>query len=314
MNETPFIYLAPLEGCTEFVFRNIFSKHFYGLDAAIAPFVSLNHHAISEKNRKWDIPHNDLQGMKTIPQFMGRNVKSFYQLVEWLKNKGYDEINWNLGCPSKRVVKKGRGSGQLQYPDEIKQFLDEVLPNIDIGLSIKTRLGFENPDECFKLFELYNQYPIKEIVLHPRLGKQMYSGEVNLDYFEECLRLSKNELVYNGDIKTANDFEMIRKRFPSVKRFMIGRGLIKDPFLAEKIKGLIDPEAAFDKDRFINFHEELFDSLDQIFWNKHELMGKMKEYWLSFSYLFNDRNTVSKYVVRSKDIEELYSRIKEILK
>jgi len=313
VSETPFIYLAPLEGSTEFVFRNIFSKHFHSIDAAIAPFVSLNHHAISEKIRKWDIPETHLQGMKTVPQFMGRNVKSFYQLVEWVKNKGYDEINWNLGCPSKRVVKKGRGSGQLQYPDEIKQFLDEVLPNIDIGFSIKTRLGFENPDECFKLFELYNQYPLKEIILHPRLGKQMYSGEVNLDYFEECLRLSKNELVYNGDIKTANDFEMIRKRFPSVKRFMIGRGLLKDPFLAEKIKGLIDPEAAFNKDRFINFHNDLFEALDQIFWNKHELMGKMKEYWLSFSYLFNDRNAVSKYVVRSKDIKELKFRINEIL-
>lgn len=305
--------MAPLEGCTEIEFRNVFAKHFKGVDATIAPFVSLNHHNINEKVRKWNIPNIEIQGMKTIPQFLGRNVQDFYHLAEWVKYKGYDEINWNLGCPSKRVVKKGRGSGQLQYPDEIKEFLDKVLPNIDIGFSIKTRLGFSNPDECFQLIELFNQYHLKEIAIHPRIGKQMYSGEVSLDHFEECLRLSKNELVYNGDIKTVEDFEMIKNRFPSVKKFMIGRGLLKDPFLAEKIKGIIDPKAELDKSRFVNFHNELFESLDQIFWNKHELMGKMKEYWLSFSHLFEDRDTVSKYVVRSKDMEEFRARTKEIL-
>ena len=313
MNQNPFIYLAPLEGCTEIEFRNVFAKHFDGVDATIAPFVSLNHHNINEKVRKWNVPNVELQGMKTTPQFMGRNVKDFYHLAQWVKYKGYDEINWNLGCPSKRVVKKGRGSGQLKFPDEIKEFLDEVLPNIDIKFSIKTRLGFENPEECFQLIELYNQYPLSEIILHPRIGKQMYTGEVNLDYFEECLRLSKNELVYNGDIKTVEGFEMIKSRFPSVKRFMIGRGLLKDPFLAEKIKGIIDPQAAFDKARFINFYEELLEVFDHKFWNKHELMGKMKEYWLSFSYLFDDRNEVSKYVIRSKDMDEFRLRVKEIL-
>lgn len=313
MNVTPYIYLAPLEGCTEIEFRNVFAKHFGGIDASIAPFVSLNHHNINEKVRKWNIPNADAQGMKTIPQFLGRNVQDFYHLAAWVKYKGYDEINWNLGCPSKRVVKKGRGSGQLQYPDEIKDFLDEVLPNIDIQFSIKTRIGFSEPDEIFQLIELFNQYPIKEITIHPRIGTQMYSGEVSLDHFEKCLSLSKNELVYNGDINTVEDFEMIRKRFPSVKRFMIGRGLLKDPFLAEKIKGFIDPKATFDKSRFINFHNELFAELDDIFWNKHELMGKMKEYWLSFSYLFEDRNTVSKYIVRSKNMDEFRSRTQEIL-
>lgn len=313
MSETPFIYLAPLEGCTEIEFRNVFAKHFGGIDATIAPFVSLNHHNINEKVRKWNIPQSDLQGMKTIPQFLGRNVQDIFHLAEWVKCKGYDEINWNLGCPSKRVVKKGRGSGQLQYPDQIKEFLDEVLPNIDIQFSIKTRLGFNDPDEIFQLIELFNQYPLKEVTIHPRIGKQMYSGEVSLDHFEECIKLSTNELVYNGDIKTVEDFKMIKTRFPSVKRFMIGRGLLKDPFLAEKIKNVIDPKADFNKARFINFYAELFEVFDQLFWNKNELMGKMKEYWLSFSYLFEDRNTVSKYIVRSKDMEEFRSRVKEIL-
>ncbi len=313
MSEAPFIYLAPLEGCTEIEFRNVFAKHFGGVDATIAPFISLNHHGINEKVRKWNVPNIEMQGMKTIPQFLGRNVQDFYHLVQWVKQKGYDEINWNLGCPSKRVIKKGRGSGQLKFPDEIKQFLDEVLPNIDIKFSIKTRLGFENPEECFQLFELFNQYPLSEIILHSRIGKQMYTSEVNLDYFEECLRLSKNELVYNGDIIRTDDFKMLKDRFPSVKRFMIGRGLLKDPFLAEKIKGIIEPQSAFDKARFINFYEELFEVFDHKFWNKHELMGKMKEYWLSFSYLFENRDEVSKYVIRSKDMEEFKARTEEVL-
>lgn len=313
MAETPFIYFAPLEGVTEIDFRNIFAKYFTGVDAAIAPFVTLNRHDINEKIRGWNIPSIKHQKMITIPQFMGRNFNDFDHLAKWVKHKGYDEINWNLGCPVKRVIRKGRGCGQLKYPDEIRQFLDIVLPKYDIKFSIKTRLGLSDPDECFKLIELYNDYPLSEIILHPRIGAQLYSGEVNLDYFEECLKISKNELVYNGDIRTLKDFENIQNRFPSVKKIMLGRGLLRDPFLAEKIKGLTDPTAKFDKARFNAFHHELFNTLEAKFWNKKELLGKMKEYWLSFSYLFDDRNTVSKFIVRSQSLEEFKSRVLETI-
>ena len=313
MSKIPFIYMAPLEGVTEIEFRNIFIKHFHGVDAAIAPFVSLNHHDSNEKRRRWNIPHSDIQGMKTIPQFMGRNIKDFFHLIQWIKDRGYSEINWNLGCPMKRVVRKGRGSGQLKYPEQIKFFLDEVLNKADIDFSIKTRLGLNDPDECFQLIELYNQYPLKEVILHPRIGIQIYSGDVKLDYFEECLRLSKNELVYNGDINTAADFNKIKSLFPSVNRFMLGRGLLRDPFLAEKIKGLINPQSTLDKIRFIKYHEELHSTFDDKLWNKEEFLGKMKEYWRSFSYLFEDRNEVVKYIVRSKDMDEFLNRVDEVV-
>jgi tRNA-dihydrouridine synthase B len=313
MAEKPFIYLAPLEGVTEIDYRNIYAKYFEGVDAAIAPFVTLNRHDINEKIRGWNIPSTEHQKMITIPQFMGRNLNDFDHLAKWVKHKGYDEINWNLGCPVKRVVRKGRGCGQLKHPDEIRQFLDVILPKYDLKFSIKTRLGLSDPDECFKLIELYNDYPLSEIILHPRIGAQLYSGEVKLDYFEECLKISKNELVYNGDIRTIEDFENIRKRFPSVKKFMLGRGLLRDPFLAEKIKGLTDPNAEFDKARFSAFHHDLFTTLETKFWNKKELLGKMKEYWLSFSYLFEDRNTVSKYIVRSQDLAEFNARVLETI-
>ena len=313
MAEKPFIYLAPLEGVTEIDYRNIYAKYFGGVDAAVAPFVTLNRHDINEKIRGWNIPSIEHQKMITIPQFMGRNYNDFDHLAKWVKHKGYGEINWNLGCPVKRVVRKGRGCGQLKQPDEIRQFLDVILPKYDLKFSIKTRLGLSDPDECFKLIELYNDYPLSEIILHPRIGVQLYSGEVNLDYFEECLKISKNELVYNGDIRTIEDFKNIRKRFPSVKKFMLGRGLLRDPFLAEKIKGLTDPKTEFDKARFSAFHHDLFTTLESKFWNKKELLGKMKEYWLSFSYLFEDRNTVSKYIVRSQDLVEFKARVHETI-
>jgi len=313
MAEKPFIYLAPLEGVTEIDFRNIFAKYLGGVDAAVAPFVTLNRFDINEKIKGWNIPSVEHQKMITIPQFMGRNFNDFDHLAKWVKHKGYDEINWNLGCPVKRVVRKGRGCGQLKYPDEIRQFLDVILPKYDLKFSIKTRLGLSNPDECFKLFELYNDYPLSEIILHPRIGTQLYSGEVNLDYFEECLKISKNELVYNGDIRSPENFKSIQKRFPTVKKIMLGRGLLRDPFLAEKIKGLNDSEKSFDKSRFMAFHNELFITLENKFWNKKELLGKMKEYWLSFSYLFDDRNSVSKYIVRSQTLEEFHARVEETI-
>ena len=313
VNNHPFIYLAPLEGCTEIEFRNVFAVHFKGVDAAIAPFVSLMHHNADEKRRSWGIPRLSEQKMNTIPQFMGRNIKDFNHLYEWIKFMGYDELNWNLGCPSKRVVRRGRGCGMLQFPDEIRFFLDGVFNHPDIQFSIKTRLGLQNPDECFQLIGIYNQYPLKELILHPRIGTQMYSGEVMHKYFEECLRLSKNKIVYNGDINTLSDYHKIKTMYPAVDRIMIGRGLIKDPFLAEKIKGILPVDCDFDKSRFLAFYEDLFQVFKQKFNNTDELLGKMKDYWRYFSHLFKDRNEVFKYISRSKDLSGFHSRIYEII-
>lgn len=313
VNYTSFIYLAPLEGLTEIEFRNVFTKHFGGIDAAIAPFVSLMNHEATDKRRSWDIPIVDDQLMKTVPQFMGRNIKDFHHLAQWIVDKGYNEINWNLGCPVKRVVRRGRGCGQLKQPDEIKYFLDEVFRNQQIGFSIKTRLGLDNPDEIYKLIEIYNQYPLTELILHPRIGKQLYSGEIMFDYLDDCVSLSKNKFVYSGDIKTVSDFKIITEKFPSIKRIMIGRGLLKDPFLAEKIKGIRPINAPPDFKRLLNYLEELYIVFDAKFWNKIELLGKMKNYWQFLSFLFDDRNRVFKYIVHSKDMKEYHQRIREIL-
>ncbi len=314
MNKVPFIYLAPLEGCTEIEFRNVFTKHFGGVDAAVAPFVSLMHHDADEKRRSWDIPHASEQRMITIPQFMGRNIKDFNHLYAWIKYMGYDELNWNLGCPSKRVVRRGRGCGMLKFPDEIRFFLDGVFNHADIKFSIKTRLGLESPDEFYQLFEIYNQYPIKEIILHPRIGSQMYRGEVRHDYFKECLKLSKNELVYNGDINSVADFNQIREMYPAIKKIMIGRGLLKDPFLAEKINGGFSIVMAFDRDRFFAFHQELYQVFEGKFRDKSEILGKMKDYWRYFSYQFDERNEVFKFIARSKDISAFHLRVVQTLK
>jgi tRNA-dihydrouridine synthase len=312
VNNQPIIYLAPLKNSTEINFRNIFAKHFQGIDITIDPFVSLNAADSTDKVRKWNIPNVNKQLMNVIPQFLGRNLKDFYHFVKWIKYHGYTELNWNLGCPVSKIVKKGRGCGQLEKPDEIKAFLDDIFSNIDIGFSIKTRLGMHDPEECFKLIEIYNQYPLKELIIHPRIGKQLYSGDIQLDYFEELLRLSKNELVYNGDIKTKEDFKNISTRFPSVKKFMLGRGILKDPFLAERIKGIYTDDKS-DMKRFIPFYQDLFKIFQEIFRDEDKLAGKMKEYWRSFAYMFEDRNAVAKYVLRSQSLKEFNDRVDNIL-
>ncbi len=312
MNHDVILYLAPLKGTTEIIFRNIYAKYFQGIDIAIATFVPLNHHKSKEKVRKWDIPPASKQKIKTIPQFLGRNLKDLAHLIKWIQYYGYDELNWNLGCPVSKIVKKGRGCGQLEKPQEIEDFLDAIFDNFEIKLSIKTRLGMSHPDEVFKLIEIYNKYPLKELIVHPRIGKQLYSGSVYYDYFEEVLKLSKNPMVYNGDIKTREDFLKIRERFPKVKKIMIGRGVLKDPFLPEKIKGIYT-ETIPDFYRFKAFHDELSSTLQPIFREEDEFVGKMKEYWRSFAYLFEDRNATFKYVARSKNQKEFESRVEEVL-
>ncbi|MBP1762518.1 MAG: tRNA-dihydrouridine synthase, partial [Firmicutes bacterium] len=151
-------------------------------------------------------------------------------------------------------------------------------------LSIKLRIGLKYPDEVLQLIPIFNRYPLEELIIHPRTGKQMYEGEVDLDMFEQCLNLSKHRVVYNGDIDSVRKLEMLSKRFRSVDRWMIGRGLLGNPFLAEKIK--FNTEKPYpERIKIIRaFHDHLFDEYLKILSGPAHITNKMKEVW---TYLGN---------------------------
>ncbi|MDD5343687.1 MAG: tRNA-dihydrouridine synthase family protein [Smithella sp.] len=290
------IYLAPIQGITDRIYRNLFPVYFKGVDMAIAPFISASKKMKAENSLLREFYPGQNTGIPTIPQIMSSQPDDFIQLANALYDIGCGTVNWNIGCPFPMVVKKGRGAGMLCYPDRIASFLEKTMPVIKPKLSIKLRIGVKYPDDVLQLIPIFNQYPLNELIIHPRTGEQMYEGKVDLDIFEQCLNLSKHRVVYNGDIDSLEKLEMLSKRFGSVDRWMIGRGLIANPFLAEKIK--FDTEKPYDaKIKIMKaFHDNLFDEYLKILSGPSHITNKMKEIWTYMGDFFENGEKIKKKI------------------
>ncbi|PKN37414.1 MAG: tRNA dihydrouridine synthase DusB [Deltaproteobacteria bacterium HGW-Deltaproteobacteria-2] len=290
------IYLAPVQGITDRIYRNLFPVYFKGVDIAIAPFISASKKMKSMNNLLREFYPGQNTGIPTIPQIMSSQPDDFILLANALYDIGYGTVNWNIGCPFPMVVKKGRGAGMLCYPDRIASFLEKTMPAIKPKLSIKLRIGLKYPDEVLQLIPIFNQYPLDELIIHPRTALQMYEGNVDFDIFEQCLNLSKHRVVYNGDIDSLEKLEMLEKRFGSIERWMIGRGLIANPFLAEKIK--FNTEKPYDEKIKIMraFHDNLFDEYLKILSGPSHITNKMKEIWTYMGDFFENGKKIKKRI------------------
>jgi tRNA-dihydrouridine synthase B len=181
---TPLLILAPMRGITTMHYRKVFVRHFHGLDIEMAPFIStVRAERIHSKLLKDVLPENS-SGLPLIPQLIGNNADDFVHMATALHDLGYNEINWNLGCPHKPIRKKQRGSGLLPHPDRIDILLNEICDRSPCRVSVKVRLGVSDPSELMKVIPVLNRYPLSEIIIHPRTAEQMYDGQVDLDAFE----------------------------------------------------------------------------------------------------------------------------------
>lgn len=295
----PGIILAPLRGFTDSVYRTVYARHFAGVDLAVAPFVVAAGGRSSLKALADLRPEANLS-MPVVPQVLGNDAASFLDLAERLADLGYRSVNWNLGCPFPMVARKRRGSGLLPHPELITAFLDEVSPNLALKLSIKTRLGYADPDEFFALLPIFHRHGLEALVIHPRTGIQLYDGKVDLERFAVCLAASRHPVVYNGDIVTSADFKRLSNRFPSLTQWMVGRGVLVDPLLPARIKGLplpADPAGALHR-----FYQDLTEAYAQRLSGPGHLLDRMKGFWRYASQGFEDGEAIWRQIRRTKDM------------
>ncbi|OPZ92625.1 MAG: putative tRNA-dihydrouridine synthase [Firmicutes bacterium ADurb.Bin419] len=273
------LFLAPIQGMTVAGYRNAYARHFGGIDAYYSPFI-----ATSEVNKvnnlllKDILPECNEPSVKLVPQLLGNDGTQFKAFACAISDLGYNEINWNIGCPYPTVTSKKKGSGILPYPEMIKKVLDIACSDNSYLITVKMRLGWDNPEEGIFVMKALNEYPLGGVIIHARTGVQMYTGSVDTDSFESLAASCKHEITYNGDIFTYDNFLRISSRFPSVKNFMLGRGALIDPFLPSYIKGKTVPSAN-KIEKLREFHDDIFNYYqDKLSGEKH-LCDKMKEFW-----------------------------------
>ena len=298
----PILLSSPLQGLTDFRFRNAFNKYFGGIDAFYAPSFRINGKREIKPSYERDILPENNTGLELIPQIITSNADEFLFAAEYVQKLGYKELNWNLGCPYPMVVKRGMGSGLIKDPTKIDSILNRVYAESGIIVSMKMRLGYETNEEIFQVLPVLEKYPIKNIAIHARIGKQLYKGEVDLDSFQKCVDTTGHTVYFNGDITTVGIFNEMVKRFPMIDHWMIGRGIIADPFLPGMIKNNTTEYPENKIELLSKFHQMLFHDYAQALSGPHHVIMKMLQFWEYFATLFPNSRKELKKMKKAKNI------------
>ena len=327
-----FLSLGPFQGITDAPFRSVFQRHFGGIDKFYTPFFTgiQKDHAKNLQGEEIDPRCNDVETL--TPQILSTDAEEVLRFAKQCKQLGYKEINLNMGCPFPRVANKKRGCGLLPYPDKVEELFERIFEEIDINFSVKCRLGYFNADEINAILPIFNRFPLSELIIHPRIGKQLYKGEADVERFKALMPFINAPLVYNGDIVSVDSFERIRglinepteKRHfdrlndrQTVNQFMLGRGLLANPFLAEQIKNKEDAYAASLQQKTERLHRYVLDLYDDRL--RHaggspKVLGRMKELWSYLMNSFDAPQDVWRKIKKINALKEYEEQVEQVFK
>ena len=296
-------YFAPMEGLTDSIYRRLHHKYFPGVDRYYMPFLSPTIHRQLTHKEDRELPLADSVPFTAVPQVLTKVPEDFLWAAEVCRDRGYDEVNLNIGCPSGTVVSKGKGSGMLRDAAALDKFLEAVFAASPLPISVKTRLGLEKREEFPGILEVLNRYPIKELTIHPRVRKQFYDGTVDMEMFDYAVRNSVNPLCYNGDILSLEQAAVLQETYPQIQSVMIGRGLIADP-------GMLS--GGTDKAALEGFMNELMAVYEVEFGGSRNAIFRLKENWGFLHSRFEGCDKLWKRLRKTTDAAEFKSISAEI--
>ncbi|MCC6702751.1 MAG: tRNA-dihydrouridine synthase family protein [Fluviicola sp.] len=299
------LLLAPLQTYTDHHYRNAFHQVYTGIDQYYAPYLRLNNDGSIKEGPKVDILPKNNPYFNITPQLMCCGIDEFFILHDYIVSLGYEEVNWNMGCPYPMVTNRNLGAGILNKPDELHRLLEAIYPRLKLKLGIKMRMGMEETSEILDLLPILNQFPLTEIIIHARNAKQLYTGGCDVEMFKQCINETDHRLSYNGDINNLEGFEELRDQLPTINRWMIGRAAVSNPALFEEIKTgqLIDTSTY--RERLLAFSKAIESSClvsnpDQGF-----ALSRMKSYWEGFCEELSEGKQLFRKIKKAKSLNEL---------
>lgn len=304
-----------MEGITGHIYRNALEKYFPGTDKYFTPFIAPDQNKILRTKERRDVLPENNHVPELVPQILTNSAEDFIRTAKVLQELGYEEVNLNLGCPSGTVVSRKRGSGLLAFPDEVERLLDGIFSEIQLKVSVKTRIGKDDAEDAFWLMEIYRKFPLSELIIHPRIQKDFYRGEPNQDLFGELIRASKDQeggmpssghpentfpVCYNGNLLTEKDYLFFAEKFPEVDAVMLGRGVIANPGLIRQIRSGLKT----DKKTLRAFHDEVLEEYRSLFGEDKNALFRMKEMWIYMIHLFTNHEKYAKKIRKAQSLAE----------
>ena len=290
------IYFAPLEGLTDSIYRRLHHKYFPGVDAYFTPFFSPTVHRSLTPREQRELPMADTLDFPVVPQLLTKNAEDFLWMTQVCQERGYRQVNLNLGCPSGTVVSKGKGSGMLGSPDTLDGFFEQIFSQTPLPISIKTRVGVQSPEEFPRLLEIFNRYPLAELIVHPRVRKDFYDSPLRMECFRLALEESKCPVCFNGNLCSTRQLDAFQKEYPRTQAVMLGRGLIGDP-------GMLTPGGTEAK-TLEAFYNELLEAYLVAFGGSRNAMFRLKENWRYLLCRFEGSERLGKRLRKTTDLQE----------
>lgn len=308
------IYQAPLQGFTDFTFRKVFAENFGGIDKYFIPYLSYGKGREIKKSQLREVLPENNAGMHVVPQVLFSDAAELFDLVDILFESGYSEINLNLGCPYPMATNKGRGAAWLEKPEALNEVLQQLCAKgLPVKFSVKMRAGLTDENDATAIFEVLNQFPLEEIIFHPRTASQMYEGKANPFLFAKALPKVKHPLVFNGDILSMDLFREIKTLLSEQNHWMIGRGLLINPELALQMKGEV-LETKQLRIRMKEFHDQLLESYSARLEGSGHILMKMNQFWTYFSESFENPHKAMKLVKKSGNLLKYNAAVTEIFR
>lgn len=308
------IYQAPLQGFTDFTFRKVVAETFGGIDKYFIPYLSYGKGREIKKSQLREVFPENNAALPAVPQVLFSDRAELFDLITLLVDYGYEEINLNLGCPYPMATNRGRGAAWLEKPEALNEILQQLFAkSFPAKFSVKMRTGMTNDQDSKAIFGILNQFPLEEIIFHPRTASQMYSGNANALLFAEAVPLVKHPLVYNGDLLSEISLQEIKTIFPEQTSWMIGRGLLMDPALASRLKGEVWETKELRK-KMKDFHDRLLESYSSRLEGSGHILMKMNQFWSYFCESFENPHKTMKMIKKAGNLLKYNAAVTEIFR
>lgn len=292
------ITFAPLEGITNQIYRQAHALCFPGIARYTTPFLAPTQSRTLSTREKTDVdPRNNL-GLHVVPQILTANPDDFLWCASILCDMGYREVNLNAGCPSGTVVSKHKGAGMLADNDGLDAFLDSIFAKCPVAISVKTRIGMASPQEFSRILQIYRQYPLQELIVHPRTRGEFYKGACHRETYALALDNSPFPVSYNGDLFSVSDIQALEAAYPGTHSVMLGRGLITDPGLQWRLAGHT-PEKAL----YRQLVDRVYEGYVALWRDRNAVAFHLKEMWSYMIALFPGSEKHARLIRKANSIE-----------
>lgn len=272
------LYIAPVQGHTDAAWRHFHHEVYDGDHHYFTPFIRCEHGTLRKQDLR-DFSSELNEGLKLEPQVIFRDMEELEILLGRLRDEGAKEVNLNMGCPFPLQTGKGRGAGFLKNLEAGAKLPETLAKFPELSYSVKMRLGYEDPEEWKPMMEILNRLELRHIDIHPRVARQQYGGDLYFDRFQEILDISRNPVVFNGEIHTPADINETENRFPGIAGVMTARGVLGRPSLATEYCEGREWSHEERIEKMLTFHRRLLAHYTDTLCGDSQILSKIKPFW-----------------------------------